>query len=137
MPGPQSRLARVAHGIAAPRCASARGTADAHHVDPPQTPMDVKLGLTKAADIAHPLRWGIISASKIASDWIKCLADVPGATVVACAARDGRRAEDYAAAHGIEKSYSSYEALVADPEVRERRRCSRANRVAASGCSSP
>ena len=46
---------------------------------PMNTPLDIRMGLTKEEGIYHPLRWGIISASAIASDWIKSLQDVPGA----------------------------------------------------------
>eukprot|EP00198_Chlamydomonas_reinhardtii_P011013 XP_001700350.1 predicted protein [Chlamydomonas reinhardtii] len=42
---------------------------------------------------------------------------VPGAEVVAVAARDGARAREYAQQHGISRSYGSYEALLADPDV--------------------
>ena len=79
--------------------------------------MDVKSGATKAEDVAFPLRWGIIGASRIGSDWIKCLADVPGASLAAVAARDMGRAQEYAEAHGIPTAYDSYETLVSDPEV--------------------
>ena len=43
---------------------------------PMNTPLDIRMGLTKEEGINHPLRWGIISASAIASDWIKSLQDV-------------------------------------------------------------
>ena len=55
---------------------------------PMNTPLDIRMGLTKEEGINHPLRWGIISASAIASDWIKSLQDVPGASTVAIAASD-------------------------------------------------
>ncbi len=84
---------------------------------PMETPMDVRRGLTRADDINFKLRWGVIGASAIASDWIKSLQDVPGATVTAVAARDMDRAEAYAAAHGIARAYDSYETLCNDPEV--------------------
>ena len=47
---------------------------------PLNTPMDIRLGLTHEDGIHHKLRWGIISASSISSDWVKSLQDVPGAT---------------------------------------------------------
>jgi predicted dehydrogenase len=40
-----------------------------------------------------------------------------GATIVAVAARDEGRARDYAAEHGIGRSYGGYDALLADPDV--------------------
>lgn len=84
---------------------------------PMNTPMDIRLGQTRAEDINHKLRWGIISASAIASDWIKSLQDVPGASVTAVAARDMDRARAYADAHGVERAYDSYEDLCNDPDV--------------------
>jgi len=84
---------------------------------PVNTPMDIRLGLTREEDVNFPLRWGIISASAIASDWIKSLQDVPGASVAAIAARDKDRAEAYANAHGIPTAYGSYRELCDDPNV--------------------
>ena len=84
---------------------------------PMNTPLDIRMGLTKEEAINHPLRWGIISASAIASDWIKSLQDVPGASTVAIAASDLERAKAYAEAHGIDKAYDDYEALCRDPDV--------------------
>ena len=84
---------------------------------PMNTPLDIRMGLTKEEGINHPLRWGIISASAIASDWIKSLQDVPGASTVAIAASDLERAKAYAEAHGIDKAYDDYEALCQDPDV--------------------
>ena len=55
---------------------------------PMNTPMDIRLGLTQEDGIKHKLRWGIISASSISSDWVKSLQDVPGARFAAIAARD-------------------------------------------------
>lgn len=75
------------------------------------------MGLTDPSGVHFPLRWGIISASAIASDWIKSLQDVPGATVTAVAARDKSRAEVYAEAHGIPTAYDDYEKLCNDPNV--------------------
>ena len=87
------------------------------HGLPMNTPMDIRLGKTSAEGINHKLRWGIISAAAIASDWIKSLQDVPGASVTAVAARDMSRAAAYAEAHGIATAYDSYEALCNDPDV--------------------
>ena len=84
---------------------------------PMNTPMDIRLGKTREEGIHHELRWGIISASAIASDWIKSLQDVPGAKVTAVAARDMDRASAYAEAHGVAKAYDSYEDLCNDPNV--------------------
>ena len=32
------------------------------------TPMDIKMGLTSADDVAHPLRWGFMTAGRICAD---------------------------------------------------------------------
>ena len=84
---------------------------------PMNTPMDIRLGLTKEEDINHELRWGIISASSISSDWVKSLQDVPGAKFTAIAARDMDRARAFADAHEIPTAYDSYDDLVNDDNV--------------------
>jgi predicted dehydrogenase len=84
---------------------------------PMNTPMDIRLGQTQEDGINFKLRWGIISASSIASDWVKSLQDVPGASVSAIAARDKDRAVAFAEAHGIPTAYDSYQALCNDPNV--------------------
>ncbi|KAI9026788.1 NAD(P)-binding protein [Hyaloraphidium curvatum] len=67
-------------------------------------PDAVRIGILGAAEIAPPAL--IFPALR-----------VPSAKVVAVAARDGARAEKYAAKHGIPKSYASYTALLADPDI--------------------
>ena len=84
---------------------------------PMNTPMDIRLGLTNEDGIHHKLRWGIISASSISSDWVKSLQDVPGAQFAAIAARDMDRARAFADAHEIPTAYDSYQALCEDPDV--------------------
>ena len=84
---------------------------------PMNTPMDIRLGLTREEDIHHELRWGIISASSISSDWVKSLQDVPGAKFTAIAARDMDRARAFADAHEIPTAYDSYDDLVNDDDV--------------------
>lgn len=64
-----------------------------------------------------PLRWGIVTASPIASDWIKSLQDVPGASVTAVWARDLAKGKAYAEAHGIAKAHASLDDLCSDPNV--------------------
>jgi dihydrodiol dehydrogenase / D-xylose 1-dehydrogenase (NADP) len=121
MPAPaERRLARLAAAIAQPTQCIADQRRPAVPDDlllPLSTPLDVRRGLTQACDIHFKLRWGILSASAIASDWCKCLQDVPGAAVVACAARDPTRAQAFADDHHIRTAHASYEALVADPDV--------------------
>jgi dihydrodiol dehydrogenase / D-xylose 1-dehydrogenase (NADP) len=113
-PSPRQRLACVAAHLAPPSAVACSGGSAGLA---PSTPLDVRLGLTDPADVAHGLRWGIVSASSIASDWVKSLQDVPGASVTAVAARDLFRAQAFATTHGIPTAHGSYEALCEDPNV--------------------
>ncbi|XP_068959468.1 trans-1,2-dihydrobenzene-1,2-diol dehydrogenase isoform X1 [Petaurus breviceps papuanus] len=65
------------------------------------------------------LRWGILSAGLIAHDFTTALRSLPRSEhqVVAVAARDLARAQDFARKHEIPKSYGSYTELTKDPEV--------------------
>ncbi len=97
---------------------------DTNHADPyvyngwpMSTPMDIRLGQTQEDGINFKLRWGIMTASSISSDWVKSLQDVPGASVTAMAARDKDRAVAFADAHGIPTAYDSYQDLCNDPNV--------------------
>jgi len=65
--------------------------------------------------VTSPLRLGLLSTAKINK---LVLAGAPeDVEIVAVASRDGARAQAYANEHGIERSYDSYEGLLADPEV--------------------
>ena len=64
-----------------------------------------------------PLRIGVLGAARINADTLFPPARDVGARIVAVAARDPRRAEAYAAEHGIERALPDYAALLADPEV--------------------
>ena len=81
------------------------------------TPLDLRLGLTAAADVAHPLRWGIIGTGRISAQWVANLAQCAGASVTAVAARDLERARRFAEEHGIAAACASYAELAASPEV--------------------
>uniref|UniRef100_A0A8C0I2S2 GFO/IDH/MocA-like oxidoreductase domain-containing protein n=1 Tax=Balaenoptera musculus TaxID=9771 RepID=A0A8C0I2S2_BALMU len=65
------------------------------------------------------LRWGIVSAGLISSDFTTVLRTLPrsGHQVVAVAARDLSRAKEFARKHDIPKAYGSYEELAKDPNV--------------------
>jgi predicted dehydrogenase len=65
----------------------------------------------------EPLRIGVLGAARISEMTLFPPARDIGARVVAVAARDRRRAEAYAAEHGIERVADDYAALIADPEV--------------------
>jgi predicted dehydrogenase len=65
-----------------------------------------------------PLRVGILGAAGIAPKALIAPArSVDEVEIVAVAARDGARAAEYAAEHGIPRSYDSYERLLADPDI--------------------
>ena len=84
---------------------------------PPSTPRDVRIGLTDPADVAFPLRWGIIGTGWISAQWVMCLRACTGASVTAVAARSIDRAGEFAATYGIPSAYGSYAELVASPDV--------------------
>ena len=65
----------------------------------------------------EPLRIGILGAARIAELAIVKPAHVTGSRLVTVAARDRRRAEAFAAEHGVERATDSYAAVLADPEV--------------------
>ena len=62
-----------------------------------------------------PLRIGILGAARIAEQAIVDPAKATGDRLVAVAARDPRRAKEYAARHGVERALGSYAELLADP----------------------
>lgn len=63
------------------------------------------------------MRWGIISTARIARNWVIPATQLAGQEVLAIASRDAATASVVAAQHGIARSYGSYEALLADPDV--------------------
>ena len=70
-----------------------------------------------APPVGEPLRVGILGAARIAELAIVKPAHVTGTRLVTVAARDRRRAEAFAAEHGVERATDSYAAVLADPEV--------------------
>jgi predicted dehydrogenase len=68
--------------------------------------------------MARKIRWGVISTALIATEKV-----IPGiqrstlGTLEAIASRDASRARAAAAALGIPRSYGSYEAMLADPDI--------------------
>jgi predicted dehydrogenase len=63
------------------------------------------------------LRWGVLAPGEIANDWVATVHANTDQRVVAVASRSVERAEQFAARHGIPRSYGGYEQLVVDPEV--------------------
>ncbi|MDP3082171.1 MAG: Gfo/Idh/MocA family oxidoreductase, partial [Rubrivivax sp.] len=66
---------------------------------------------------ATPLRLGILGTARIAQGFVDGVRDSPAVRVDAVASRDGARAADFAARHGIARAHGSYEALLADPGI--------------------
>jgi predicted dehydrogenase len=68
--------------------------------------------------VTRPLRIGILGAASIApSALIKPAEGNREVVVAAVAARDGARAQAFAAKHGIARVHDSYDALFADPDL--------------------
>ena len=63
------------------------------------------------------LRWGILSTAAAARPIVRAVRAVEGAEVVAVGSREVRRAEAFAAEHGIPRTHGSYEALLDDADV--------------------
>lgn len=66
---------------------------------------------------APALRWGVLGPGAIATDFTLALHRHTRQRVVACGSRSAERSTAFAAVHGIERAYDSYETLVADPDV--------------------
>ena len=65
-----------------------------------------------------PLRIGILGAARVASlALIKPARGNAEVVAAAVAAREGSRAQAFAAKHGIARVHDSYEALIADPDL--------------------
>jgi predicted dehydrogenase len=67
--------------------------------------------------VPEPLRIGLLGAARIAAPAIVEPAQTTGDRLVAVAARDRRRAEAFAATHGVDRVLDTYADVVADPEV--------------------
>lgn len=66
---------------------------------------------------ADKVRWGIIGPGRIAHSFARDITAVDNAELVAVAARDGRRAQDFAQQYGIDHAHEGYDALFANAAV--------------------
>ncbi|KAL7541579.1 hypothetical protein ACHAWF_006973 [Thalassiosira exigua] len=66
---------------------------------------------------SDPVRWGILSAGRIASDYVKAINVTEGASAAAVAARSASKAAAFASAHSIPASHGSYPELIGNPNV--------------------
>lgn len=62
-------------------------------------------------------RWGIAGTGRIASDFVRDIANIADAKVVAVGSRTLEGARAFAAARGIASAHGSIDALAADPDV--------------------
>jgi predicted dehydrogenase len=65
----------------------------------------------------EPVRIGVLGAARISDKAIVVPAQLTGHRLVAVAARDRGRAEQFAAESGVERVLESYQAVIDDPEV--------------------
>lgn len=64
------------------------------------------------------LKWAILGAGRISNDFVKALLTSKEENeVVAVAARDLSRAQEFAKSYGIPKAYGDYESLAKDTEI--------------------
>lgn len=63
------------------------------------------------------LRWGVLAPGEIAGDFVSTMHANTDQRVHAVASRSSDRAAAFATAHGIPRSYGSYDQLVADPDI--------------------
>lgn len=84
---------------------------------PLSTPLDIRQRVTDAADVAFPLRWGILGAGRISAMWVEALRACEGATVTAVAARDIDRSKEFARQYDIATAYGDYREMVAADDV--------------------
>ncbi len=66
---------------------------------------------------APALRWGVLAPGRIAGAFADAIARNTRQRLVAVGSRSLERAQVFAAQHGAERAYSSYEQLVDDPDV--------------------
>ncbi len=68
--------------------------------------------------MSAPLLWGVLSTANIGRWAVNpAIQASKNGELVAVASRDGERAAAFAVEHGIPRHHSSYEALIADPDV--------------------
>jgi len=66
---------------------------------------------------APSLGWGVLAPGGIAGRFVDAVLRHSGQRVVAVGSRSADRAAEFARAHGVERSYGGYGALVDDPDV--------------------
>lgn len=72
---------------------------------------------SETRELGGPVRWGILGAAGIAERWLDGARRATNSQVVAVASRDAARAAAAADRWALDRSYGSYEDLLADPEI--------------------
>jgi D-xylose 1-dehydrogenase (NADP+, D-xylono-1,5-lactone-forming) len=67
--------------------------------------------------VSAPVRWGLLSTARINQAILNGAAPSERTEIVAIASRDQARADDYARAHGLERAFGSYDALLEDGDI--------------------
>ncbi|HEY7812119.1 MAG TPA: Gfo/Idh/MocA family oxidoreductase [Nakamurella sp.] len=83
----------------------------------PPFPTALPQARTPDPTAAPTLRWGIIGPGWIAERFVGAVQRNTNQRVLAVGSRGADRSAAFAARHGIERSYGSYEALLADPDI--------------------
>lgn len=65
----------------------------------------------------HSFNWGVIGPGSIANTFAKAIASSKKGKILAVASRSQERAADFASTYKIEKTYSDYGQMLADPEI--------------------
>jgi len=63
------------------------------------------------------INFGILGPGRIANRFAEAFSVVPEARVLSVASRDNHRAKEFAKQHNVQHVYSSYDELIADPDV--------------------
>jgi xylose dehydrogenase (NAD/NADP) len=77
----------------------------------------VTRGLEELLSTNDAIRWGLLGTSRINEKLLRGASGTDTADVVAVGSRSAATGDAFATAHGIPKVHSSYEALLADPDV--------------------
>jgi predicted dehydrogenase len=83
----------------------------------PSFPRALPAARTPPSEAAPALRWGVLGTGWIADRFLPSLQRHTRQRPLAVGSRDAGRAAAFAGRHGLPRSYGSYEALVADPDV--------------------
>jgi xylose dehydrogenase (NAD/NADP) len=73
--------------------------------------------VNKENSVSKTLRWGILGTARIIRKTLPALQQTRNGEVAGIASRTEERAREYADKHGVPQAFSSYEALLASPDI--------------------